>query len=332
MNYWWFTKELLVAGVIVSDYPEQTAARKKLLRRGAGIETVTTAELVRARSEYVGAAKAFSASLDRAKNLMISEYRRSKGFTDDWLALLQPYIREALGQVHDYRQFVTQVIQNLNVILQTKYPGITEDTLSRASHEEMAIYWAARLMEEKLLAALFMVDPDRIHLDQRYSLFHKMVTKYRKIYFHAYEAKRLRLVSEGVSYGYVFGNPAALGVIPHTFIDNALKYSPPNTAVVLNFSEDDSHITFDVSSYGPEILDHEREQIFEPFYRGEVARRVATEGTGFGLALARLVAQRSGVQLGVKQFSTEQKSGMIRTTFRARFERGHPPWGESEPE
>ncbi len=328
VNFYQFSPQFLVAGVVVRDFVGTSAARQKMLRKTSGVSPISAADLELARRTYVATQAKFDEDLRGEKSQAISEYRNSKAFAGEWLASLKPEIRQSLGQVHDYKQFVTQIIQNLNVILQTKYGGRTEEILEKATHEETAIYWAARLMEEKLVAALFLLDPERIGDDPKHTQIHQMVTKYRKVYTRAFDAKKVLVSSEGSSFGYVYGNPTALGVIPHTFIDNALKYAPGGSKVTINFEEDERAISVSVSSYGPQILATERDKIFDPFYRGEAARRTASEGTGFGLALAKVIAEATGVQLSFEQAMAETRSIGFLTTFRAQFLRAYPPWAE----
>jgi signal transduction histidine kinase len=330
VNFVRFSDEVLVAGIVVQDFRPNTPARRKMLRKTSGVEPIAAADLERAQQHFLATSAAYQAALQVGKEQAISDYRESRAFATDWLTNLRPEIQQALGQVHDYRQFVSQIIQNLNVILQTKYPGFTEDTLAHATHEELAIYWAARLMEEKLVAALFLLSPQRIGTDQTYSALHKMVTKYRKIYTRAFEAKKVRLASKGSSFGYVYGNPAAVGVIPHTFIDNALKYAPPGSEVVIDFDENESSIVLAVSSYGPLIHADERDRIFDPFFRGEAARQAVPDGTGFGLGLAKVIAQATSIRLSFDQ-SVEQRAELgYLTVFRAQFARAFPPWEETD--
>jgi signal transduction histidine kinase len=328
VNFYRFTDKFLVAGVVVRDFAGSSVARDKMLRKTSGVEPVTTVDLEQARQTYIATQAKFDEDMQREKEEAIGEYRQSKTFATDWLTKLKPDIRQASGQVHDYRQFVSQIIQNLNVILQTKYRGSTDEILEKASHEETAIYWAARLMEEKLVAALFLLDPERIGDDPKHTQIHQMVTKYRKIYTRAFEAKKVRLSSIGSSFGYVYGNPTALGVIPHTLIDNALKYAPAGSDVTISFTEDERAISLSVSSYGPQILPTERDKIFDPFYRGEAARRASSEGTGFGLALAKVIAQATGVRLTFEQSTEETPKIGYFTTFKAQFQRAYPPWAD----
>jgi signal transduction histidine kinase len=254
--------------------------------------------------------------------------RGSRGYVELLCGHLKSEIQTALGQVHDYRQLVTQIIQNMNVIAERAHPSMpVDESLPLIGHEEMAIYQAARLMEQKLQAALFFVHPEKINdpADSENIRIHGLVIKYRKIYSHAFDAKGLRIIETGESLGGMWGNGDALGVIPQTFIDNAYKYSPRGERVELSFHEDEHWIEFVVSSFGPRIDDDERQRIFEPFYRGRNATVGTGEGTGFGLALSQLVADRCGVEITFTQNPQRASGTLLWTSFKARFPRSRRP-------
>ncbi len=116
------------------------------------------------------------------------------------------------------------------------------------------------------------------------------------------------------------GNPAAVPVIPHTLIDNALKYSKRGSEVRIEFQETNSDIDFRVISYGPQIADDELDKIFDVFYRGRSARDQEEEGAGFGLYLAQFIATTMGTRITVSQSAAESQFG-YRTTFSVRFHR-----------
>jgi signal transduction histidine kinase len=108
-------------------------------------------------------------------------------------------------------------------------------------------------------------------------------------------------------------------VIPHTFLDNAAKYSPKDGRVEVYVQDTDDGIDFAVSSYGPRILPREENLIFHPFYRGESAKRAEEEGAGYGLYLSQMIAQK---HLGttIKLNQKERKTGGMGhwTTFSIR--------------
>src|ERR1035437_1863459 len=320
---------LLAAGFIVSDLPEGhvSDARRKMLRKGDSVRLnkLTVEDIT---SHWAAVHQTVERNADKEVRSQIEAERASTGYAERLLEHLRPEIQLALGQVHDYRQLVTQIIQNLNVIADRRAPGIrVEETLSKGSFEEMAVYRAARMMEMKLNAALFFVAPERIDApgSMQFVRIHGLFTTHRKIYARAFETKGLKVALTGESYGESYGNPEAFAVILQTFIDNALKYAPKNSEVEFRFTEDASAITFAARSYGPDIGADEIPSIYEPFYRGRRAREASSEGTGFGLALSRLVADRCGIVLAVQQDPGRSGDGWVWTEFGARFPRTQRP-------
>jgi two-component system OmpR family sensor kinase len=75
------------------------------------------------------------------------------------------------------------------------------------------------------------------------------------------------------------------------FLDNALKYSPPNTTVRVSVKELDgvAVVTFEDQGFGiaPEHLPH----IFERFYRVALPGEADPQSGGLGLAIARAIAE-----------------------------------------
>ncbi|HEU4458003.1 MAG TPA: ATP-binding protein [Methylibium sp.] len=84
-------------------------------------------------------------------------------------------------------------------------------------------------------------------------------------------------------------------------IDNALKYSPPDTPVEVAVCRDDGDLRLAVRDRGPGITPAWREKVFEVFRRGE-ATPVSEEapGAGVGLAVCRAIAGAHGGTLAVR--------------------------------
>jgi signal transduction histidine kinase len=74
-------------------------------------------------------------------------------------------------------------------------------------------------------------------------------------------------------------------------IDNAAKFSEPDTVVQLEATSNGSKIEIAVQDYGMGISDEDRARVFEPFYRTDRSRARATGGVGLGLALARRIIE-----------------------------------------
>lgn len=314
VNYSHFDDKVLVAGIVIRDFPQSTPARGKLLRtEGSG---PSMADVLAVKNVYATIDRAADEALRERQDAILASYVSSAAYKTELLNMLKPQLKETLFQVHDYRQLVTQILQNLNVILEKRFPHMPiDEKLNRASHEEVATYWAARLMEEKLNTMVFLREPEKLD-DPRGDVafrLHGAVLKYTRIYQRAFEAKHIRLDMSGVSYGEMVANPIALGVIPQTLLDNALKYSPRGAPVRIVFKETDDSLSFTVGSYGPCIRPGEERRIFELFFRGEDAKRLETEGSGYGLYLAQLIATRNAGEITVRQ-NPDDKIGEHRWT------------------
>jgi two-component system sensor histidine kinase CiaH len=96
------------------------------------------------------------------------------------------------------------------------------------------------------------------------------------------------------------GDPLLLRLCLHNLIDNAIKYSPPNTSVTLQTAATPTGFRITVADEGPGIPEGEKEKIFGRFYRSGSERTRKTKGTGLGLYLSRKIAIAHGGTLRVK--------------------------------
>jgi two-component system sensor histidine kinase KdpD len=76
-------------------------------------------------------------------------------------------------------------------------------------------------------------------------------------------------------------------------LDNALKFSPPNSAVHVRVESRGHELLLHVEDAGPGVPPSEREAVFEAFTRGDGA----VGGAGLGLAIARGFAEVNGARV-----------------------------------
>jgi signal transduction histidine kinase len=72
-------------------------------------------------------------------------------------------------------------------------------------------------------------------------------------------------------------------------VDNAIKYSAPNTEVRMKGFDEGDHVRIDIADEGPGIAAKHFPRLFERFYRVDKARSRALGGTGLGLAIVKHV-------------------------------------------
>ena len=77
-------------------------------------------------------------------------------------------------------------------------------------------------------------------------------------------------------------------------LDNAVKYSAPNTAVEIRVEPMVSYYLIEIEDQGIGIPKEERNQIFKRFYRGRSSAVQETDGSGVGLYLTRKILEEQG--------------------------------------
>ncbi|MGH3970450.1 MAG: ATP-binding protein [Mycobacterium sp.] len=97
----------------------------------------------------------------------------------------------------------------------------------------------------------------------------------------------------------VYGDSAALSRAVLNLMDNAAKWSPSGGCVGIQMTQlDPAHAELVVSDHGPGIPLHERDLVFERFFRSTTAR--AMPGSGLGLAIVKQVVLKHGGALRIE--------------------------------
>jgi len=104
-------------------------------------------------------------------------------------------------------------------------------------------------------------------------------------------------------------DPTLLEQAVVNLLDNAIKYSEPNSAIHLTANLNDSEVKIIVEDQGIGIAKKHLPRLFERFYRVDKARSRKLGGTGLGLAIVKHIAQAHGGQVTVN--STPGKGSMF---------------------
>jgi two-component system OmpR family sensor kinase len=95
----------------------------------------------------------------------------------------------------------------------------------------------------------------------------------------------------------VHGDELRLQQLLLNLLDNALRISPPGSAVRVAVGYSDSHARVRVRDHGPGLPPDVAERIFDPFYSRSAPEARASGGLGLGLAIARKIAGDHGGSL-----------------------------------
>jgi two-component system sensor histidine kinase TctE len=84
------------------------------------------------------------------------------------------------------------------------------------------------------------------------------------------------------------GNLLMLEEMVANLVDNAIRYSPPNTRVAVEARDTGGEVRLTVRDDGPGLSDFERQRVMDRFYRGA---GVTEPGSGLGLAIVREIVR-----------------------------------------
>ena len=96
----------------------------------------------------------------------------------------------------------------------------------------------------------------------------------------------------------------ALERILVNFIDNAIKYSPINSNIVIKSIDRIDHIEINIIDSGDGIDDNDKELIFGRFFRTAQARASDATGSGLGLAIVKNLVSSLNGDVGLKNADT----------------------------
>lgn len=85
-------------------------------------------------------------------------------------------------------------------------------------------------------------------------------------------------------------HPVLLGELVNILLDNACKYSNPQTPITIALNRDDTTASISIIDSGCGIDEAEFADLFTPFRRSEQARLGGIPGTGLGLSIAKRLA------------------------------------------
>ena len=121
----------------------------------------------------------------------------------------------------------------------------------------------------------------------------------------------------------VFGAPAALGRVLRNLIDNAVSFSPSNSAVTVTLEKQggsrQSRLLVTVSDEGPGVPQDNLETIFDRFYTSRPQGATFGSNSGLGLAIARQIIESHGGKIWAENIMPEKGDLGIDGPAGARF-------------
>lgn len=89
-------------------------------------------------------------------------------------------------------------------------------------------------------------------------------------------------------------DPDRVNQILYNLITNAIRYTHPGTAILLQTEPVGKRVRLIIADEGPGIAPEDLDHIFEQFYRGDKSRNRASGDSGIGLSLAKSFVEAQG--------------------------------------
>ncbi len=94
--------------------------------------------------------------------------------------------------------------------------------------------------------------------------------------------------------GSVLGDPSELERVMLGLLSNAIKFTQPGGVITIRAQREGGTARIAVIDTGLGIPEAELGEVFDPFFRSEIADRRAIPGTGLGLPIARTIVEQHG--------------------------------------
>ena len=98
----------------------------------------------------------------------------------------------------------------------------------------------------------------------------------------------------------VYADKNALERILNNLIENAFKYSEPESTIHVSTKKVKDHLEISVKDSGRGIPEQEKDFIFDRFYRTAEARATEEKGSGLGLAIVKNLVNNLNGEVGIK--------------------------------
>jgi two-component system sensor histidine kinase CiaH len=117
--------------------------------------------------------------------------------------------------------------------------------------------------------------------------------------------RRIMLITN-LSQADAMGDKASLVELTAVLLDNAIKYSPEGSEVIITTMTEGKRAKLSVVDHGIGILAEDLPRIFDRFYQADTSRtKQKTQGYGLGLSLAKAIAEHHGGDIIVESVEGE---------------------------
>jgi heavy metal sensor kinase len=260
------------------------------LRQLSQMTEVISAEDLPEAHLYIDNAPSEVKELAQTFNMVLSRLSQSWEQERQFVSNVSHELRTPLTIVHGYLQSVLRRQNNLTEIQR-------EALETAASEAERTI----RLLQD--LLDLARADSGHLHLRIEPCVVNDLVAEVVTM-AEKYTQRRIIIESENGSIE-VKADYNRLKQVLINLVDNAVKYSQPDTTVIVKLYQQEESAIIQIRDKGYGIPLQHQSRIFERFYRVDEARTSSTGGCGLGLSIVKTLVEGMDGSVTVRSHLSE---------------------------
>lgn len=233
--------------------------------------------------------------LGESIKVLASDLEILKKERNEFLASISHELRTPLTYIKGYADIARR--PDMNVEDREKYLGIIFEETGKLSKLVMDLFNLAKMDENT-----FSIEKEEVHLLPYFQRIIEKVTP-------ALKENQMELVLVCSDHLYLFIDPIRFEQVILNLIDNARKYSEPNTTIHVDVKVINGFVHIKIQDEGKGIPEEDLPRIFERFYRVDKSRTRALGGTGLGLSIVKQLVEAHG---GTIEVTSRRNRG---TTF-----------------
>ena len=266
-------REMLGALVIAANDPERAMTDEKL----------PLAEVLAERAALaIENAKLYTEQVDARRK--VEDLSRLK---DEFLSIASHELRTPVTSIKGYTQLAKTLIRENDLVTSEEYLDVALDQIDRMS----------RLILE--LLDVSRIETGRLEIRREPIPWSTFVCDVVHRHHTAVSERRFQL-NVPVSNKRIIGDRDRLEQVLGNLMENAVKYSPDGSDIVVSLEEKDDQLMTSVADHGIGIPADEIGQVFERFHRGRQVSSTNYGGLGLGLYITKQIVERHGGSIWVE--------------------------------
>lgn len=224
--------------------------------------------------------------LGQSIQLLATDLQHLKKERNDFLSSISHELQTPLTYIKGYADIANR--KETDPSQKEKYLAIIQEEAERVSNLVKDLFDLARLDQNT-----FTIRKEEVEL-------HPYLDKIIKKINPMFEKKRIKLTYSCSNDVFIKVDPERFKQVIFNLLDNALKYSPSDTTVLLTVKIEEKEVLISIKDQGIGVPSDDLPFIFNRLYRVEKSRSRKSGGSGLGLSIVKEIVEAHGGRVMVK--------------------------------